>query len=155
MAQLRATGPYIWVTWLPRLLSGEGSCEWAAWFKAQHEGSSWARTPSDFDQAGWLMDHTALLNEQREVWEKRGCSVLTEAQNSFTLRGEQRQPGREARTWSPSAGDGVTVIDAKSGRPSPHHAIQVMIYMYALPRALEAVQGAGPQRAGRLPRPCG
>ena len=28
MAQLRATGPYIWVTWLPRLLSGEGSCEW-------------------------------------------------------------------------------------------------------------------------------
>ena len=22
MAQLRATGPYIWVTWLPRLLSG-------------------------------------------------------------------------------------------------------------------------------------
>ena len=30
MAQLRATGPYIWVTWLPRLLSGESSCEWAA-----------------------------------------------------------------------------------------------------------------------------
>ena len=54
MAQLRATGPYIWVTWLPRLLSGEGSCEWAAWFKAQHEAliHCGPRTDqSDFDQA--------------------------------------------------------------------------------------------------------
>ena len=107
MAQPRATGPYIWVTWLPRLLSGESSCEWAAWFKAQHEGSSWTRAPSDFDQAGWLMDHTALLNEQREVWEKKqGCSVLTEAQNSFTPPWEQRQPGREARPGRPAQGRG-------------------------------------------------
>ena len=36
---------------------------------------------------------------------------------------------------------GRAVIDAKSGRPSPHHAIQVMIYMYALPRALERYRG--------------
>ena len=48
MAQLRATGPYVWVAWLPRLLSGESSCEWASWFKAQHQGDSWARMPSDF-----------------------------------------------------------------------------------------------------------
>ena len=140
MAQLRATGPYIWVTWLPRLLSGESSCEWAAWFKAQHEGSSWTRAPSDFDQAGWLMDHTALLNEQREVWEKQGCSVLTEAQNSFTLRGSSASLAGKPDLVAQRR-DGVTIIDAKSGRPSPHHAIQVMIYMYALPRALERYRG--------------
>ena len=154
MAQLRATGPYIWVTWLPRLLSGESSCEWAAWFKAQHEGSSWAKAPSDFDQAGWLMDHTALLNEQREVWEKQGCSVLTEAQNSFTLRGSSASLAGKPDLVAQRR-DGVAIIDAKSGRPSPHHAIQVMIYMYALPRALERYRGLAPQRAGRLPRPCG
>ena len=140
MAQVRATGPYIWVTWLPRLLSGESSCEWAAWFKAQHEGSSWARVPSNFDQAGWLMDHTALLNEQREVWEKQGCSVLTEAQNSFTLRGSSASLAGKPDLVAQRR-DGATVIDAKSGRPSPHHAIQVMIYMYALPRALERYRG--------------
>ena len=72
---------------LPRLLSGESSCEWASWFKAQHEGWSWSRMPSDFDQAGWLMDHTALLNQQRQRWEELGYTVLTEGQNSFTLRG--------------------------------------------------------------------
>ena len=34
-------------------------------------------------------------------------------------------------------GDEVKVIDAKTGRPSPSDAIQVALYMYALPRALD------------------
>ena len=33
------------------------------------------------------------------------------------------------------------VIDAKTGRSSPHHSIQVMIYQYAVPRALEEYGG--------------
>ena len=59
----RREHPYIWATWLPRLLTGENSCEWTAWFKAHHR--NWTRTPSDFNQAQWLLDHTALLNKQR------------------------------------------------------------------------------------------
>ena len=140
MAQSRATGPYVWVTWLSRFLSGESSCEWASWFKAQHEGWSWSRMPSDFDQAGWLMNHTALLNQQRERWELQGYSVLTEGQNGFNLRGSSAvlagKPDLVARRR-----DEVTVIDAKSGRASPAHATQVLIYMYALPRALERYRG--------------
>ena len=132
MAQLRATGPYIWVAWLPRLLSGESSCEWAAWFKTQHEGWSWSRMPSGFDQAGWLMKHTAVLNEQRLRWEERGYAVSTEGQNSFNLRGSSAvlagKPDLVARRR-----DEVTIIDGKTGRPSPAHAIQVMLYMYAVP----------------------
>ena len=61
--------PYIWATWLPRLLTGENSCEWAVWFKAHHQ--NWSRQPSDFDQAQWLLDHTALLNERRANWGSR------------------------------------------------------------------------------------
>ena len=38
--------PYIWTTWLPRLLTGENSCEWAAWFKAHHESWSASRPTS-------------------------------------------------------------------------------------------------------------
>ena len=46
----RREHPYIWATWLPRLLAGENSCEWAVWFKAHHvEGT---RQPSDFGRAG-------------------------------------------------------------------------------------------------------
>ena len=140
MAQLRATGPYIWVTWLPRLLSGESSCEWASWFRAQHEGWSWSRMPSDFAQTGWLLNHTALLNQQRERWELQGYSVLTEGQNSFNLRGSSAvlaaKPDLVARRR-----DQITVIDAKTGRPSPAHTAQGLIYMYALPRAMERYRG--------------
>ena len=43
MAELRPNGPYIWITWLTKLLTGEHSCEWASWFKAHHETRSWRR----------------------------------------------------------------------------------------------------------------
>ena len=66
MARLRNDGPYVWVTWLPKLLSGESTCEWESWFKAHHDGNSWARMPSGFDVTQWLMNHTALLNQSRE-----------------------------------------------------------------------------------------
>ena len=41
--------PYIWATWLPRLLTGENSCECAVRYKAHHQ--NWEGVPSDFDQA--------------------------------------------------------------------------------------------------------
>ena len=63
----RREHPYIWATWLPRLLTGENSCEWAAWFKANHQG--WNRVPSDFNQTDWLLNHTALPNKRRTDWE--------------------------------------------------------------------------------------
>ena len=34
----RRDQPYIWTTWLPKLLTGENSCEWAIWFKANYQG---------------------------------------------------------------------------------------------------------------------
>ena len=82
----RREHPYIWTTWLPRLLTGKNSCEWAIWFKAHYQ--DWTRQPSDFDQAEWLMRHTALLNQQRAQWESNGHTVLAEGQNAFRLRGK-------------------------------------------------------------------
>ena len=78
--------PYFWATWLPRLLVGDRSCEWAVWFKAHYV--EWTRQPSDFDQAQWLFDHTALLNQQRQEWRARGHRGHVESQNAFRLRGK-------------------------------------------------------------------
>ena len=69
--------PYIWATWLPRLLTDENSCEWAVWFKAHYQ--NWERQPSDFDQAQWLLDHTTLVNERISNWEVGGHDVDVEA----------------------------------------------------------------------------
>ena len=85
MAQ-RREHPYVWATWLPRLLTGENSCEWAVWFKAHHQ--DWTRTPSEFNQAEWMLNRTSLLNEQKTQWEARGQDVYVEGQNSFRLRGQ-------------------------------------------------------------------
>ena len=38
-------------------------------------------------------------------------------------------------------GHDAVIIDAKTGRPSPHHSVQVLTYMYAVPRALDRYRG--------------
>ena len=101
MAVLRSGGPCIWVTWWTRLLAGENSCEWAAWFRAQHESWSWVKAPSGFDLVGWHIAHTAGVNECRAEWEERGYTVYTESQNSFALRGRTATLGGKP-TWLPS-----------------------------------------------------
>jgi hypothetical protein len=38
---VRRASPYVWTTWLSKLLVGDQSCEWATWFKTNHQGFSW------------------------------------------------------------------------------------------------------------------
>ena len=130
--------PYIWATWLSRLLAGEAHCEWASWFRAHYQ--DWARPPSDFDQTRWMMDHTALVNEARESREKLGYTVYTEGQNAFRLRGVTATLAGKPDLIAVRNGDAV-IVDAKTGRNSPHHAVQVLTYMYAVPRALPEYRG--------------
>ena len=130
--------PYIWVTWISNLLTGENSCEWAGWFKANHQ--KWAKPDSNFDQATWLLNHTALLNQQREIWQGHGYDVFVEGQNSFVLRGKTAVLGGKPDLIAVQ-GDDAVIIDAKSGKEKPSHVVQVMIYQYAVPRALERFRG--------------
>ena len=137
MAELRRNGPYIWITWLSKLLTGENSCEWAAWFKANHESRSWEKVPSPFGQTGWLLEHSARVVEVRSEWESDGYRVFTEGQNAFALRGRSATLGGKPDLVAVKDGGG-TVIDIKTGQPSPAHNVQVMLYMYAVPKALPA-----------------
>ena len=140
MPQLRTNGPYMWVTWLTKLLVGENSCEWAAWFRSHHEGWSWSKVPSTFDQATWQMAHTAKIIESRHQMEEQGYTVFTENQNSFVLRGRSAALGGKPDLIA-RKGEVGTVIDVKTGQPSPSHSVQVMLYMYAIPRALGQYKG--------------
>ena len=135
----RREHPYIWATWLPRLLTGENSCEWAIWFKAHHQ--NWSRQPSDFDQAQWLLDHTALVNERIRNWEVGGYDVDVEAQNRFELRGRTATLAGRPDIISRRK-DKAVIVDAKTGHESPSHTVQVMIYLYAVPKALKRYRKA-------------
>ena len=121
---------------MPRLLIGENSCEWAVCFKAHHQ--NWTRVPSDFNQTEWMLNHTALLNERIANWEIGGYSVEAEGQNSFQLRGKAATlSGKPDLIVRREDGDEAVIIDGKTGHESPSHIVQVMIYLYAIPRALE------------------
>ena len=138
--------PYIWATWLAKLLTGENSCEWAGWFRAHHQ--DWAKPPSDFDQSKWMLDHTALVNKERESHEGWGYTVYTENQNSFRLRGRSATLAGKPDLIAVNGHDAV-IIDAKTGSTVRAHAAQVKIYQYAVPKAL-AQQFRGTEFQGHV-----
>lgn len=125
--------PYIWVTWLTKLLVGENSCEWAAWFKAHY--TNFRRAPDDFDSGTWQMNHTVLLNQTRDQLQDEGHSTFVEKQNRFTLRGSSATLGGKPDLIALSGDRGV-IYDVKTGQPTTSDHVQVMTYMYAVPRAL-------------------
>ena len=63
-----------------------------------------------------------------------------ESQNSFRLRGRHATLAGKPELITVKDWDAV-IIDSKTGRPSPHHAVQVMLYQYAVPKALAKCQG--------------
>ena len=135
----RRDHPYIWTTSLPKLLTGECSCEYAAWFKANHQG--WKRQPSNFDAVQWQIEHTALLIETKERFLSSGYNVSTEAQNAFRLQGKTAVLAGRPDLLVVN-GDDVLIVDIKTGQERPSHAAQLMIYMYALPSALQQYSDA-------------
>lgn len=132
MAARRRDRPYIWVTWLTRLLAGEVNCEWASWFRTEYEGNSWEKSPSGFDLVRRRVGNTDMLRKCAQEHSQQGYGVTKENQNSFTLQGETAtragKPDLVARL-----GDQVKVIDVKTGRPRASDQVQVMLYMYLLP----------------------
>ena len=121
------------------------------WFKAHHQ--NWVKPPSDFDSSAWMLRHTALVNEERESTEQLGYTVSTENQNLFRLRGSSATIAGKPDLIAGKAHE-VVVIDAKTGKPGPSHRAKVMIYQYAVPKALQQYQGRRirPRQVSRLPR---
>ena len=91
MALLRDS-PYIWVTWLTKLLAGENSCEWAAWFRSQHEGWSWERVPGAFDLVGWQLKHTARNQRKAASTGRNGDTRCSPRTRTASPSGARRPP---------------------------------------------------------------
>jgi hypothetical protein len=121
-------------------MAGDHSCEWAPWFKSHFQG--YAKAESDFDSATWKTHHTRLLRETRIRHESAGKSVLVESQNSFRLTLAEEHLVLAGQPDLVVLGDreGV-VVDAKTGKPRPSDELQVMLYMWAFPRARVQIRG--------------
>ncbi len=66
--------------------------------------------------------------------------VYAEKQNSFALKGASGTLGGRPDLIA-RLGDSGTIIDVKTGKERPSHVVQVMLYMYAVPRCIEAYRG--------------
>jgi hypothetical protein len=123
--------PYIWVTWLSKIMAGEQACLWASWFRAHHQ--NYEKVDSGFDLAAWNLDHTRLLVETRADLMAAGAEVRVEGQNRF----HYRYPSGVVLAGKPDLlaleeGEAV-VLDCKTGRPRVSDRLQVQIYMAVLP----------------------
>jgi len=130
--------PYIFITWITKLLTGEQTCKWVAQLKSHHFANSIPSVPSTFDSAKWNIEHTQLLHKTRKKLLSDWTEIFLESQNWFNL-GER---GKNVATLSGKpdivavSGNKGLVIDVKAAKVSDSHVAQVMIYMYALPLAL-------------------
>ena len=126
--------PYIWVTWLSRLLVGDDSCVWSSWFRAHHENFN-KTDSSSFDLVKWRVAHTGLVRRTIDGLRSSGHIVTMEEQNAFRLKGSSGATLAGKADIVATAPDGsVTVYDAKTGAQKASDAAQVMIYQYALAR---------------------
>ena len=85
MPQLREGGPYVYPTWLPKLLAGLDRCEWRIWFQVRHDGKTWGKLESDFDLTRYNIEHTELLRVCTEEHEQQGFTVTVKRQNDFKV----------------------------------------------------------------------
>jgi len=142
----RRDQPYIWVTWLTKLLAGESSCEWAAWFRAHH--TDYDKRPLDFDLATWTLEHNELVHARRDQLLEDGYDVFVEDENAF------KRVGRtgiivSGRPDLLAVRDGTGVIeDCKTGRPRASDPLQVLLYMLLLP--IRDPRCAGLEISGRV-----
>ena len=87
-----------------------------------------------------MLQHTALVNRERDSLENLGYEVHTENQNLFRLRGSTATIAGKPDLIGEKAHE-ILISDAKTGQRSPSHRAQVQIYQYAVPKALPQFQG--------------
>ena len=93
-----------------------------------------------------MLNHTALLNRRRADWEVGGYSVNTEGQNRFHLHGRSATlAGKPDLIAQREDGDEAVIVGEKTGQESASHIVQVMIYLYAVPKALEKYRNLKPK----------
>ncbi len=124
------SNPFIWVSWLSKLMAGEKQCEWASWFRAHY---IWGKLPSGLDVAKWTANHAQLLRARRTALEAEGFTVYTEDQNSFTLQGKTGIEVSGKPDIVAIRDKEAYVEDCKTGSPRHSDHFQVLVYMLSLP----------------------
>ncbi len=85
------------------------------------------------------MDHTALIRKVAQDHESQEYKVWTEGQNVFALKGKSGTLSGKPDVVAVNGHSGW-VVDTKTGSPKASDRIQVMLYMWAMPRTNPAFE---------------
>lgn len=131
----RRDGPYVWLTWLAQWMSGQNTCEWSVWFRANWQ--DYERVDDETDWASYRARHTKLLRETHRALNDEGYRVKRENQNRFAYRHEASTEvvvGGKPDLVALGEHDNI-VLDTKTGRAHDWHEFQVLIPMALLPQS--------------------
>ena len=136
MAEKRKGKPYIWVTWIAKLLGGN-DCVWSAWFKAHYKYDKHETMGGALVK--WNRDHKALMKARVAELVRAGYSVTEEDDNKIKLEGERAEIGGKPDAiarYNPPAGSLASphtiLVDGKTGRQKQADWWQVLIYLLCI-----------------------
>jgi hypothetical protein len=124
--------PYIYATWIAKLLAGDASCEYLAWFKAHHKIPKRATT---LDLARWTADHAELVRRTAAALCAEGYAVTLERQNYLTIASEQ---GTFVLAGTPDIiavrDEQTLIVECKTGTSRNADILQTQVYQAMLGR---------------------
>jgi hypothetical protein len=126
----RQGGPYVYVTWITKLLAGGDRCTWAAWFKASFKHDK--RPDASFNLAAWTTEHNLMVTLRAKLLREAGWSVSVEDENAFRLHGKSCVLAGKPDIIA-TRGDELLVVDVKTGKPRDSDWWQILVYLFALP----------------------
>ncbi len=124
--------PWIWPSWISKIIGGDAQCAWAGWVKARY----WYRKRPDANGnqlSNWKAEHAKLVREHVDKLRAESWTVSVEDQNKFDLQGKAAVLGGKPDIVA-SKGYVVMVVDVKGGRRSDADFWQVVIYVRLLPK---------------------
>jgi len=128
--------PYVWVTWLTKLLAGENKCEWALWFKSRHK---YDKLESGFDLDRWTREHDELVEWRAAKLRDSGHhDVRVEDANKFRVEGKSGTTVAGKPDIAVFTEESVSYEDCKTGKKRDSDHVQVLLYALLTSKHLKA-----------------
>lgn len=125
--------PYVWPSWITKLLAGEEHCWWRAWYKSHYK---YEKVPDDPERAEffreWTAKHDAITQRRAQELRDQGYLLKIEEEGQFKLVGDRADLSGKPDIVAMKDSEAL-VVDAKSGRRRESDHWQVLLYIFALP----------------------
>lgn len=130
---VRRDKPYIYVTWISSLLYGSKLCKWATWHRTHYR----FKKTSEYNPAEHNLKHTALRTRLLEDLKGKSCHIFLEKE----IKWDRPRAIIAGRVDAIAVkGDRGMVFEVKSGKEHASDRVQLMIYMWLLPRVIKRFQ---------------